>query len=239
MLSLCTFSLGNTVEVSSSDLRRGAAFDNVKASWNQALKLGDFASKLTAKYDYNANRDFLKEVSLQGDLVEGKGDDLSVSYEVSHDFKSKNTNVKMMANTQGTNLAAEFDRDDGLKEVSAQRDVDLGDRTVNVQPKWLMQAKTARVKMMSKLNGGDSITAQVDYNPDGKDLAYEVGYDHSLEDGRDISATLKPGDKSLEVDYVDNKFEDGATWTASASVPYDGGNMLDSAKVTLKRSWQW
>lgn len=239
MLSLCTFSLGNTVEVSSSDLRRGAAFDNVKASWNQALKLGDFASKLTAKYDYNANRDFLKEVSLQGDLVEGKGDDLSVSYEVSHDFKSKNTNVKMMANTQGTNLAAEFDRDDGLKEVSAQRDVDLGDRTVNVQPKWLMQAKTARVKMMSKFNGGDSITAQVDYNPDGKDLAYEVGYDHSLEDGRDISATLKPGDKSLEVDYVDNKFEDGATWTASASVPYDGGNVLDSAKVTLKRSWQW
>merc|ERR1711939_126852 len=114
MLAFAGFSLANTVEVSSSDLRHGSAFDNVKASWNQALKLGDFSSKLNAKYDYKANKDFLKEVSLQGDLMEGKGDDLSVSYEVTHDFQKKNTNVKLTANTQGTNLAAEFDRDDGL-----------------------------------------------------------------------------------------------------------------------------
>lgn len=239
MLSLYSLSLANTVEVTSSDLRRGAAFDNVKASWNQALKLGDFSSKLNANYDYNANKDFLKEVSLEGDLVDGKGDDLSVSYQVTHDFSSKNTNVRLMANTQGTNLAAEFDRNDGLKEVSAQRDVDLGDQSVNVQPSWLMKAKTARVKMMSRLGSGDSLSAQVDYNPDSQDLSYEVGYDHSLQEGRDISATLKPGSKQLDVNYVDNKFEDGATWTASAAVPLDGGNALDAAKLTLKRSWQW
>jgi len=243
MLTLASgFSLANTVEVSSSDLRHGAAFDNVKASWNQALKLGDFSSKLNAQYDYNANRDFLKEVSLEGDLMEGKGDDLSVSYEVKHDFSSKNTNVKLMANTQGTNLAAEFDRGDGLKEVSAQRDVDLGDRSVNLQPSWMVQAKSARVKLMSKLNGGDRVSAQVDYNTNGGDISYEVGYDHHLEEGRDVSATFKPGAKALEVDYVDNKFENGATWTASANVPLDeagGANVLEKAKVTLKRSWAW
>jgi hypothetical protein len=236
-------SLANTAEVSSTDLRRGAAFDNVKASWNQALKLGDFSTKLQANYDYNANKDFLKEVSLTGDLVEAsKDDDVSVSYEVTHDFSDKNTNVKLTANTQGTTLSGEYDRNDGFKEVSAERDVDVGDNTVNVQPSWLVQAKTARVKLMSKLNGGDKLSAQVDYATNGGDISYEVGYDHNLEDGRDVSATIKPGSKEVEIDYVDNKFEKGATWTASAAVPLENSgssNLLDAAKVTLKRSWAW
>ena len=113
---------------------------------------------------------------------------------------------------------------------------------VNVQPSWLVNAKTARVKLMSKLSGGDSVSAQVDYATDGGDVTTEVSYDHNLEAGRDISATLKPGSKQLDVDYVDNKFENGATWTASASVPLENSgssNLLDAAKVTLKRSWAW
>jgi len=235
--------LGNTAEVSSTDLRKGAAFDNVKASWNQALKLGDFSTRLRANYDYNANRDFLKEVSLSGDLVEGsKADDVSVSYEVSHDFADKNTNVKLSANTQGTTIGAEYDRADGIREVSVERDVDVADQTINVQPSWLVQAKTARVKLMSKMSGGDRLSAQIDYNTDSNGATYEVGYDHSLEDGRDISATVKPNSKEVEIDYVDNKFESGATWTASASVPLENSgssNMLEAAKLTLKRSWKW
>jgi hypothetical protein len=244
MLSVAALSaLGNTAEVSSTDLRRGAAFDNVKASWNQALKLGDFSTKLRANYDYNANKDFVNEVSLSGDLVEAsKADDVRVSYEVSHNFADKNTNVKLSANSQGTTLGAEYDQADGLKEVSAERDLDLGDQTVNVQPSWLVQAKTARVKLMSKLSGGDSISAQIDYNSNGGDASYEVGYDHNLEDGRDVSATIKPNSKEVNVDYVDNKFESGATWTASANVPLENSgnnNILDAAKLTLKRSWAW
>jgi len=243
MLTLGLSALSNTAEVSSTDLRRGAAFDNVKASWNQALKLGDFNTKLRADYDYNANKDFLKEVSLSGDLVEAsKADDMSVSYEVAHDFAAKNTNVKLTANTQGTQIGAEYDRADGFKEVSANRDVEIGDQSVNVSPSWLVQAKTARVKLMSKLSGNDRLSAQVDYNVDGGDATYEVGYDRNLEEGRDLSATLKPSDKQVEIDYVDNKFESGATWTASASVPLENSgsnNILDSAKLSLKRSWAW
>jgi len=236
--------LGNTAEVSSSDLRRGAAFDNVKASWNQALKLGDFSTKLRADYDYNANRDFLKEVSLSGDLMESSNaDDMSVSYDVSHNFANQNTNVKLTANTHGTRLGAEYDRSEGVKEVSANRDVDVGDRSVNVSPSWLVQAKTARVKLMSKLGDSkDRVSAQIDYNTNGGDASYEVGYDHRLEEGRDVSATLKPSAKQVEIDYVDNKFENGATWTASASVPLEreaSSNLLDAAKLTLKRSWAW
>jgi hypothetical protein len=235
--------LGNTAEISSTDLRKGAAFDNVKASWNQALKLGDFSTKLEAEYDYSANKDFLKEVTFTGDLIESsKDDDVTVSYEVTHDFADKNTNVKLTANTQGTTLGAEYDRSDGFKEVSAERDVEIGDQSVNVQPSWLVQAKTARVKLMSKLSGGDEVSAQIDYKTEGGDVTYEVGYDHNLEDGRDVSATVKPASKELEIDYVDTKFESGATWTASAAVPLENSgssNILDAAKVTLKRAWSW
>ena len=178
-----------------------------------------------------------------GDLVESSNaDDVSVSYEVTHDFADKNTNVKLTANTQGTTLSGEYDRADGLKEVSAERDVDIGDQKVNVQPSWLVQANTARVKLMSKLNSGDALSAQIDYATKGGDVEYELGYEHNLEVGRDVSATIKPKNKEVEIDYVDNKFENGATWTASASVPLENSgssNLLDAAKLTLKRAWAW
>lgn len=57
-----------------------------------------------------------------------------------------------------------------------------------------------------------------------------------------MSATFSPGDKNLDVELVDNKFESGATWTAKASVPLENAgsnNILDAAKLTLKRSWTW
>ena len=82
---------------------------------------------------------------------------------------------------------------------------------------------------------------QIDFNPNDKSTAYELGYEHQLEAGRDVSATYNPADKNLDVELVDNNFEAGATWTAKASVPLDNGanNVLDAAKVTLKRSWKW
>ena len=56
----------------------------------QALKLGDFSTKLEAEYDYSANKDFLKEVTFTGDLIESsKDDDVTVSYEVTHDSPTR------------------------------------------------------------------------------------------------------------------------------------------------------
>ena len=74
----------NTAEVTTSDVRKGAAFDNIKASWGKALNIGDFKTNVRCGYDYNDNRDFLKEVSFQGDLMEGEGDNLNLSYDVNH-----------------------------------------------------------------------------------------------------------------------------------------------------------
>jgi len=234
-------SLANTVELSTGDLRKGTAFDNIKATFGQALKLGDLSAKLTANYDRNANKDFLNEVAVSGDLVSAsKDDDVSVSYELTHDFAGRATNVKLSANTKIEGTAVGVEAADGDIEVSAVRDVDLGDNTVNVQPSWLVKAKTARVKLMSKLGGGDSLSAEINYNPDSHDAKYEIGYDHNFDAGRDVSAKFNGDSGEVAVDYVDSKFEDGATWTASASVPYDAGSdVIDKAKVTLKRSWQW
>jgi hypothetical protein len=229
----------NTVEVSTSDVRRGAAFDNIKATWGKALNIGDFKSNLRCDYDYNDNKDFLKEVSFSGDAMEG--DDLKVSYDVSHNFKDKNTAVSLSAVTHGTTVKAEYDTASQLKEVSVDRSVDIADNKIDLQPSWLVQAKTARVKMMSALGSTkDRISAQVDYATDGGAMAYEVGYSRNLESGKDVSATFSPDSKNLEVEYVDSKFENGATWTAKATVPMDdASNIMDSAKVTLKRQWTW
>jgi len=236
--------LSNTAEITSTNIRSGAAFDNLKASWNQALKLPfcDFSTNLKCNYDYNGNKDFLKDATLSGDLMEASSaDDVGVSYQVSHNCGDRKTNVKLSANTRGTTVNAEVD-DRALTEVSAVRDLDVGDRSVNTEASWLVNAQTARVKLMSNLGGSkDRVKAQIDFNPNDKSTAYELGYEHQLEAGRDVSATYNPADKNLDVELVDNNFEAGATWTAKASVPLDNGanNVLDAAKVTLKRSWKW
>jgi hypothetical protein len=243
VVALALGALANTAEITSTNIRSGAAFDNIKATWNQALKLGDFNTNLKCNYDYSSNKDFLKDATLSGDLVEAaSSDDVRVSYEVSHNFGDKKTNLKLTANTQGTTLGAEID-DRELTEVSAERDIDLAGKSINVQPSWLVKAKTARVKLMSRLGDStDKVSAQVDYDTQGGDASYELGYEHRLEEGRDVSATFRPGNKDLDIEYVDNKFESGATWTATANVPLEQGgssNILDAAKLSLKRSWSW
>jgi len=255
MISIVLSSLGHNVELTTGNLRQGTAFDSIKATFNQALKLGDLpAGNLKCEYDSGANRDFLKEATLTGALVEpsegqpAKGrkaaveaSDLSVTYEVSHEFTSKKTDVKLSANTkvEGTRVGVEVDDTDGLVELTAERDLGVGDQNVNVQPSWLVKAKKARVKLMSKLSDDGTLSATVDYTPDGGDTSYEVSYDHSLAQGRDVSATFGSDSKSIDVDYVDSKTEDGATWTASASVPSDGKDILGAAKLSLKRAWTW
>jgi len=228
----------NTAEVTTSDVRKGAAFDNIRASWGKALNIGDFKTNLRCNYDYNDNRDFLKEVSLQGDLKES--DDLSISYDVNHNFKSKNTDVKLTAGMKGNTLAVEADTDSGIKEASAARSVDVGDYSIDMKPSWLVQAKTARVKMMSALSKDNRVSAQVDFNTDDRSAAYEVGYTRQLDEGKEVSATYTANSNQLEVEYVDSKFENGATWTATANVDTsDVGNVMDATKLTLKRQWSW
>ena len=151
----------------------------------------------------------------------------------------KTTEVTLTAEVSGTTVTAELDTADNLKEVGASRCVTVGDKDVTISPSFLVKAQTARVKLMTAF-GKDKVSAQVDYETKDSELgAIELGYERELEAGRTLSATLTPADKNLEVEITDTKFESGATWTATATVPLEGDNMVDAAKLTLTRAWSW
>jgi hypothetical protein len=208
------------------------------------VSIGDFKTTVKAKYDYNANRDFLKEVSLSGNLLEADNtDDIAFGYEVTRDFAACNTNVKLTASSHGYSLSAEYDPEEQLRQVGVAREVEVGDYKVDVQPTWLVNAKAARLKLMSAVNDGkDRLSAQFDYDVDGQQAKdVELSFARTLEQGKILSASFKPEKSDLEVSFEDSTFESGATWTATANVPLnsDPSNILDAARVTLKRSWGW
>jgi hypothetical protein len=235
--SIIASAAANSAEFSTSNLRSGASFENFKANWGRKFSVGGVDSQVDCSYDYNENREGLKEVKLSGNLVDGSGDDLSVGYEVTKSFSGdKGTDVTLTASTGGTNFGVDLSADDQLKEVRASRSVSVGDQTLDVEPSFLVKAQKARVKLASAF-GKDRVNAQVDYDTNDSSAAFEVGYSRDLEDGRQLSATLTPADKNLEVELVDSKFEDGATWTATANVPLEDAK--DGAKLSLKRAWTW
>uniref|UniRef100_X5CX07 Uncharacterized protein n=2 Tax=Eukaryota TaxID=2759 RepID=X5CX07_9EUKA len=235
----------NRAEISTGNLRSDSGkFDNLKASWEKSLSLGDIKSTLRASYDYNANREFLKEVSLSGGLVEAaSADDVGVDYELKRDFSTRQTDVKLTASLGDSKLNANYDTENQLREVGVSSKLELGDQTVNIEPSWLVKAKSARVKLMSALNNGkDKLSAQFDYDVDQQEVGgIEVSLDRQLEEGKVLHASYKPDKSDLELSLEDSTFESGATWTATANVPLEGdaGGILDNARVTLKRSWAW
>jgi len=230
--------LAGSAELNIGNVRSGATFDNLKASWGKALEVAGFKTNLDCKYDYSANKEGLDEVSLSGDLVEATGDDdIAVGYKLTRHVASKKNDLKLTASTKGTTLYGEYN-DNQLEEIGAAREVEIGDQKVQVEPSYKVQAKTARVKLMSALSGG-KVAATVDYNGGDVDVD-EVSFEKELEAGRSVTATLTPKTQNLEVEYKDDKFESGASWTATANVPLeDSNNILDAAKLTLSRAWTW
>lgn len=230
--------LAGSAELNIGNVRSGASFDNLKASWGKALEIAGFKTNLDCKYDYAANKEGLDEVTLTGDLVEAtSGDDIAVGYKLTRHVASKKNDLKVTATSKGTTIYGEYN-DNQLTEVGASKEVEVGDQKVNVEPSYKVQAKTARVKLMSALSGG-KVAATVDY-ADGDVDVNEVSFEKELETGRSVTATLTPKSQNLEVEYKDDTFESGASWTATANVPLDdANNILDAAKLTLSRAWTW
>ena len=158
-----------------------------------------------------------------------------MGYEVTRQHGGR-TDVKLTASTMGTRFGVDLNSDDQLQQVSAQRSVDVGGQSLDVEPSFLVKAQKARIKLASAF-GKDRVKAQVDYGLDDQATAVELGYERDLEDGRRVSAVMNPADKNVDIEFVDSKFEQGATWTAKASVPLD--NAKDDAKLSLKRAWAW
>jgi hypothetical protein len=237
----------NTVDLTTTDVLGGKrGFDNLKATWGKALEIAGIKSSLECTYDYAANKDFIKSATLSGDLQDS--DDLTVSYEVSHDFGSDKTSAVLTAVSSGTTVKANYDTEDSLTEVTAERTVDTGffeKKSTDVSVGYLVKSQTARVKLMSAV-GDDTISASVDYSQADSVSGLELGYQRSLKNGQDMTATFSPEKKNMEVELVDSNFESGATWTATASVPLDDPNAIatlfgqeNGVTLSLKRSWNW
>ena len=91
-------------------------------------QFADAVLAATRRYDYNANKDGLKEVSLEGDLIEAASDDdVAVGYKVTRHVASKQNDLKLTASTHGTTVYGEY-ADNQLTEVGAQREVEIGDQ---------------------------------------------------------------------------------------------------------------
>jgi len=238
-LAFASVAAGGSVDITSTNIAQGkGGFDNLVAKWGKALDMGGLKTNLDVEYDYGRNKNMVSSATLSGDLAEDGN--LKVGYEVAHDFNADSTEATLTASTtqSGTTVSAEYSTADQLREISANRDVSLGGTDVNADVSWCVKAQRARVKLMSALDGGDRVSAAFDYK-DGDASGLELSLDHNIEKGKDVSATLSPEKNNLEINYVDTTLEDGATWTATANVDTNGGNLMDSASVTLKRSWEW
>lgn len=234
-LAFASVAAGGSVDITSTNVAQGkGGFDNLVAKWGKALDMGGLKTNLDVAYDYSANKNMLSSATLSGSLTD------DVAYEIAHDFNSDSTEATLTASTtqSGTTIGAEYSTSEQLKEITANRDVSLGGTDVNADVSWCVKAQSARIKLMSALDGGDKVSASFDYK-DGDASGIELGLDHNIEKGKDVSATLSPEKNNLEINYVDTTLEDGATWTATANVDTNGGNLMDSASVTLKRSWEW
>ena len=177
------------------------------------------------------------------ELIEAaSADDVGLGYQLTRDFAKAQTDLKLTASSRGTTLSAEYDTNEQLRSVGVSREVELGDQKMDVQPSWLLKARAARVKLMSSLNDGkDKVSAQVDFDVASKEArALELGLSRQLDTGRVVEAKYKPANSDLTISLTDSSFENGATWTATANVDAsDAGSLLDTASVTLKRSWGW
>ena len=132
MLSLSTLALGNTAEISTGDVRKNQAFDNIKASVAQALRIGNLNTNLEGSYDYKANKDFFNEVTATGSILspskDKKGnvvDDVSLDYEITHSLTSASTNVELTGSKDDTGFGVKADATNGkvsVNEVSLTRD---------------------------------------------------------------------------------------------------------------------
>ena len=54
-----------------------------------------------------------------------------------------------------------------------------------------------------------------------------------------INFIYSSNDKSLEIEFTDTGFEDGATWTATIGTTADSNSAVDDATVKVSRSWSW
>jgi len=216
---------GISATVSSSDLIKKPAFDNIKAVWDSDLTLAGSKAKLSLAYDFKAKKDFVKEVAVAGAVAD-------IKYAVTHAISSGVTGLTLMTKQMGHNLKVVGDSSDCVTQIAASGSCSVGDFDVSYTPSYQIKKKLSKLSLSAALGHGLSASGTLSATTAGEVGAdYEVGYDTSLGEGRSLSATVHPADKTADVEVVDSTTESGATWTAAI-----GLSVGSKPSLTLRRS---
>lgn len=227
-MSLAAYAYAGTIEVSSSDLSGpNKAVDNIKGSWSQAVKLLGRSATISAEYDRNEKKDFLKQASVKGALDK-------VKYELTTKFAGAADLTLETSTDDGTTFEVDSEVNDmhlKVTKVSASRATKLRGNDVDLELSHALDDNESKLKLSSVLGSG--VTAIGELTSKGGDhaMSYEVEYETELTKGRSLSASVKPQDGSGEVEYVDSATLDG---TLTATIPLGG-----KPTISVKRAWSF
>jgi len=232
LASTVASAFAGSFEVVSSDISSGGiGLDNIKAKVSQSVKLFSQDTTLSAEYDRNENRDGLHETSLSGSMK-------SIKYELTQ--SGDGTELKLEADTpDGTTIEAVGDYSAplgyGLKTVTASRSTSFGDQAVDAELQHTLKSGESKLKLSTILGNGITAIANIaNAKGGGAEASYELEYEGTLTEGRTLSANMKVGDGSGEVEYEDAATLASQDSTITATMPLGG-----SPKVTVKRSWSF
>jgi hypothetical protein len=219
-----------SVELVTGDLSQSKrALDNIKGKWSQVVGNG---AKLTAEYDRNTRKDFLKEATLAGTLDK-------LEYELTTDFGGMNADIKLATTTRdGTTLEAEgriADLKGSVNKLTATRAAKLAalghSQDVDLEISHDVAASSSKIQLSSIVGGGIRAIGAVVTSGSKSSMSYEFEYDTTLTEGRTLSASVSPASGTGEIEYVDSATLDA---TITATVPLGG-----EPKLTVKRAFSF
>lgn len=215
--------LAGSIELVSSDVRSGGiGIDNIKGKWSQKVSLFGNDATISGEYDRSKNKDSLHETTVSGSLK-------NVKYELT-DAKE----LKLEADANGLTLETSGNLDDGLRTIGASGSTKLGGQDIDAELEHALGSGDSKLKLSTVLGNGFKAIANVARAKSGDASAdYELEYEGTINEGRTVSATLKP-DGSGEMEYEDTTTLKGQDTTISASMEIGG-----APKVSVKRSWNF
>lgn len=228
VLGLLGSARSGTIEISSSDLSGpGKVCDNIKGSWSQGFKMFGRVATVSAEYDRNEKKKFLKEASLSGALD-------SIKYQLSTGF-GKVTDLKLETKTgDGTLFELETVIEDvhlKVTKVTASRATTLRGQDVDLELSHALGPNESKLKLSSALGSGVKAIGWLTSKGGDSSMSYELEYDTDLSMGRTLSASVSPKDGSGKIEYVDSATLDG---TLTANIP-----LGEKPTVTIKRAWSF
>jgi len=224
------------IELVSGDLSGSSpkALDNIQGTWSQALKFLGGDATVSAEYDRNENRDFLKQATVSSALG-------SIKYELTTRFGGA---VEMALETTtevGTRIEAEGEINGlstRLTKVTGTRNVQLRDQACELELSHELGCNESKLKLSTAVGSGLRAVGLLSSKMSGgkaggfqSSMSYELEYDTELTKGRTLSAKVSPADGTGEVEYVDSATLDA---TITAFFPLGG-----KPSVTAKRAFDF